>query len=152
MPRYRMLKKPEPLDNKFKEQEDRYLRLRAEYDNYRRRTAADLDRRYSEGISAAAAALLPVYDNLERAVRQPTEDKAYAEGVALTHKGMVDCFEKIGVREIPALGQPFDAAAMNAVMHVEDESLGENTVAEVFEPGFAIGGRVLRYAVVKVAN
>jgi molecular chaperone GrpE len=140
------------VDEKLREQEDRYMRLRAEYDNYRRRTAADLDRRFADGIFHAAAALLPVYDNLTRAVRQPTADSAYAEGVALTLKGMVDCLAKINVSEHDALGQPFNAATMYAVMHIEDDALAPNTVVEVFEPGFLIGERVLRHAMVKVAN
>ena len=98
------------------------------------------------------AAFLPVYDNLERALKQETSDEAYAKGVEMTMKGLQDVLTKLGVEVIPALGETFDPNCHNAVMHVEDESAGENTVVEVFQQGFTCGDKVIRFAMVKVAN
>lgn len=97
-------------------------------------------------------AFLPVYDNLERALKQSTADEAYKKGVEMTMAGLKEVLAKQGVEEIPALGQPFDPNVHNAVMHVEDESAGENTVVEVFQTGFRSGEKIIRFAMVKVAN
>ena len=102
--------------------------------------------------SATAAAFLPVYDNLERALKQPTADEAYAKGVEMTMNQLKTVLEKLGITEIEALGQPFDPTLHNAVMHIEDENFGENTVAEVFQAGFRLGDKGVRFAMVKVAN
>ena len=99
-----------------------------------------------------AAAFLPVYDNLERALKQETADEAYKKGVEMTMTQLKEVLTKLGIEEIPALGEPFDPNLHNAVMHVEDESLGENTVAEVFQAGFKLGDKVIRFSMVKVAN
>ena len=98
------------------------------------------------------AAFLPVYDNLDRALKQETADEAYKKGVEMTMTGLKDILSKLGVEEIPALGETFDPALHNAVMHVEDESAGENTVVDVFQAGFRLGDKVIRFAMVKVAN
>jgi molecular chaperone GrpE len=98
------------------------------------------------------AAFLGVYDNLERALKQETTDEAYAKGVEMTMKGLQDALTKLGVETIPALGETFDPNLHNAVMHVEDESAGENTIVEVFQQGFTCGEKVIRFAMVKVAN
>lgn len=98
------------------------------------------------------SAFLPVYDNLERALKQETCDEAYAKGVDMTMKGLQDVLTKLGVEVIPALGETFDPNRHNAVMHVDDESVGENTVVEVFQQGFICGEKVIRFAMVKVAN
>ena len=98
------------------------------------------------------AAFLPVYDNLERALKQETADEAYKKGVEMTMTGLKDILSKLGVEEIPALGATFDPSLHNAVMHVEDENAGENTVVEVFQSGFRLGEKVIRFAMVKVAN
>ena len=98
------------------------------------------------------AAFLPVYDNLERAIRQETADEAYKKGVEMTMNQLNEVLKKLGVEQIEALGAPFDPNVHNAVMHVEDENLGENTVAEVFQAGFRLGDKVIRCAMVKVAN
>ena len=100
----------------------------------------------------AAVAFLPVYDNLERALKQETADEAYKKGVEMTMNQLKSVLEKLGITEIDALGKPFDPALHNAVMHVEDENFGENTVAEVFQAGFMLGEKVIRFAMVKVAN
>ena len=96
--------------------------------------------------------ILPVYDNLDRALKQECTDEAYAKGVQMTMTQLKTVLEKLGLEEIPAQGEPFDPAVHNAVMHCEDEALGENTVAEVFQAGFKLGDKIIRHAMVKVAN
>ena len=142
----------ESLKSQMAQQEDKYLRLAAEYDNYRRRTAKEKESIWSEAKADAAVAFLPVYDNLERALKQDTADEAYKKGVEMTMNQLKSVLEKLGITEIDAQGKPFDPTLHNAVMHVEDDSLGENTVAEVFQAGFKLGDKVIRFAMVKVAN
>ena len=127
-----LLAELEALKDQAAHQEDKYLRLAAEYDNYRRRTTKEKESIWNDAKADAASAFLPVYDNLERALKQETADEAYKKGVEMTMTQLRSVLEKLGITEIPALGQPFDPTLHNAVMHVEDESLGENTVAEVF--------------------
>ena len=131
---------------------DKYLRLCAEYDNFRRRSQKEKDNLYGEIRAGAVQQFLPVYDNLDRALKQGTEDEAYRKGVEMIMNQFNATLEKLGVKKIESLGQTFDPNLQNAVMHVEDESLGENTVAEVFQEGFQIGDKVIRFAMVKVAN
>ena len=140
------------LREQLAQQEDKYLRLAAEYDNYRRRTAKEKETIWTDAKADTAAALLPVYDNLERAVKQETADEAYKKGVEMTMTQLKDVFAKLGIEEIPALGQTFDPNVHNAVLHIDDEQFGENEVAEVFQAGFRCGDKVLRFAMVKVAN
>lgn len=132
--------------------EDKYLRLAAEYDNYRKRTAKEKENAWTEAKAQTVAAFLPVYDNLERALKQETSDEAYAKGVDMTMKGLQDTLTKLGVEVIPALGETFDPNRHNAVMHVDDENAGENTIVDVFQQGFICGEKVIRFAMVKVAN
>ena len=134
------------------EKEDQYLRLAAEYDNYRKRTAKEKESAWTQAKADTVAAFLPVYDNLERALKQETSDEAYAKGVEMTMKGLQDALAGLGVEVIPALGETFDPNRHNAVMHVEDDAAGENTVVEVFQQGFTCGDKVIRFAMVKVAN
>lgn len=140
------------LREQLAQQEDKYLRLAAEYDNYRRRTAKEKETIWTDAKADTAAALLPVYDNLERAVKQETADEAYKKGVEMTMTQLKDVFAKLGIEEIPSLGQTFDPNVHNAVLHIDDEQFGENEVAEVFQAGFRCGDKVLRFAMVKVAN
>lgn len=133
-------------------QEDQYLRLAAEYDNYRKRTAKEKEAIWSDAKAETVAAFLPVYDNLERAVNHLCADEAYAKGVEMTMNQLKEVFAKLGVTQIPALEEPFDPNVHNAVMHVVDASAGENTVVEVFQQGFRYGEKVIRFAMVKVAN
>ena len=147
-----LLAELEALKDQAAHQEDKYLRLAAEYDNYRRRTTKEKESIWNDAKADAASAFLPVYDNLERALKQETADEAYKKGVEMTMTQLRTVLEKLGITEIPALGQPFDPTLHNAVMHVEDESLGENTVAEVFQAGFKLGDKVIRFSMVKVAN
>ena len=132
--------------------EDQLLRLAAEFDNFRRRTQKEKEGIWGDATAAAVSALLPVYDNLERALKQETADEAYKKGVEMTMTGLKKAFEGLGVTEIDAAGQSFDPNVHNAVMHVEDENFGENTVCEVFQAGFKLGDKVIRFAMVKVAN
>ena len=130
---------------------DKYLRLAAEYDNFRKRSAKEREGVYGDAYADALCALLPIFDNLERAVKYSDGD-SLQQGVALTLKGLATTLEKLGITEIEAEGKPFDPTFHNAVMHVEDDTLGEGVVAEVLQKGYCKGERVLRYAMVKVAN
>lgn len=140
------------LKDSLAQQEDKFLRLAAEYDNFRRRTQKEKESIYTDAKADTVKALLPVYDNLERALKAETADEAYKQGVEMTMAGLKKAFESLGVTEIDAAGQPFDPNIHNAVMHIDDESLGENVVAEVFQAGFMLGDKVIRFAMVKVAN
>ena len=131
---------------------DKYLRLCAEYDNYRRRSQKEKDNLYSEIRAAAVQQFLPVYDNLERALKQGTEDEAYRKGVEMIMTQFTSTLEKLGVTPIESLGEKFDPEMHNAVMHVDDEEKGENEIVEVFQKGFRLGEKVIRFAMVKVAN
>ena len=142
----------ESVDDRMAQQEDKYLRLAAEYDNYRKRTAKEKESLWTSAKAETAAAFLPVYDNLERAMKQPTADEAYKKGIEMTMNQLKEVFSKLGITEIPALGHTFDPNLHNAVMHIDDENLGENEVAEVFQAGFQCGEKVIRFAMVKVAN
>ena len=131
---------------------DRYLRLLAEYDNYRKRSQKEKDSLYADIKSDTVAKFLPVYDNLVRALAQSTEDEAYRRGVEMIMTQFNTTLEKLGATRIECLGQKFDPSLHNAVMHVEDEEKGENEIVEVFQEGFMMGEKVIRFAMVKVAN
>ncbi len=142
----------ELLTAELNECKDKHLRLAAEYDNYRKRTAREKDALYGDATAAAVSAFLPVYDNLERALASETQDEAYRKGVEMIFTQLCETMAKLKVEEINPQGEKFDPNLHNAVMHVEDENFEENTVAEVFQKGFKIGDRVVRHAMVKVAN
>lgn len=131
---------------------DRYLRICAEYDNFRRRSQKEKDGLYGDIKADTIQKFLPVYDNLERALKQGTEDEAYRKGVEMIMTQFESTLEKLGVTVIDSLGQTFDPALHNAVMHVDDEEKGENEIVEVFQQGFKLGEKVIRFAMVKVAN
>ncbi len=133
-------------------EKDKYLRLAAEYDNYRRRSQKEKENTYSDGKADTVLKLLPVYDNLARALKAECSDPNFYKGVEMTMTQLLDIFAKLGVTPIEAEGQPFDPAEHNAVVHVEDEALGENIVAEEFQKGFKLNDKVIRFAMVKVAN
>ena len=147
-----LLSELESLKDQVAGQEDKYLRLAAEYDNYRKRTPKEKESLWTDVKADTAGAFLPVYDNLERALKQDTADEAFQKAVEMTMNQLKEVLTKLGITEIPAQGQPFDPKYHNAVMHVEDESLGQNVVAEVFQTGFQCGEKVIRFAMVKVAN
>ena len=131
---------------------EQFLRLAAEYDNYRKRTAKEKESLWTDAKADTVQAFLPVYDNLERALKQDTADEAFKKGVEMTMNQLKEVFARLGVTEIEAEGKPFDPNLHNAVMHIEDENLGENTVAQVFQAGFMLGEKVIRFAMVQVAN
>ena len=148
--------KAEPKEEKRDEApqgaSDAYLRLLAEYDNYRKRSQREKDSLYADIKADTLLKFLPVYDNLVRALNQPTEDEAYRKGIEMIMTQFCTTMEKLGVEKIESLGKTFDPSLHNAVMHVEDESKGENEIVEVFQEGFRLGDKVIRFAMVKVAN
>ena len=131
---------------------DKFLRLAAEYENFRRRSQKEKEALYGDIKADTVTKFLPVYDNLERALRQGTEDEAYRRGVEMIMNQFCSTLEKLGVTPIECLGEKFDPALHNAVMHVDDEEKGENEIVEVFQKGFRLGDKVIRFAMVKVAN
>lgn len=131
---------------------DAYLRLLAEYDNYRKRSQKEKESLYADIKADTLTKFLPVYDNLMRALGTPTEDEAYRKGVEMIMNQFCSTMEKLGVEKIESLGQKFDPALHNAVMHAEDPEKGENEIVEVFQEGFRLGDKVIRFAMVKVVN
>ena len=141
-----------PFEEKYNAEHDAYLRLAADYDNFRKRTAKEKEATYGNGRADAVAKMLPVYDNLERALNQETSDAAYKKGVEMTMNELVKIFTALNVEIFGAVGDEFDPNLHNAVMHTENPDLGENTVSMVFQKGFKIGEKVVRFAMVQVAN
>ena len=133
-------------------EKERFLRLAAEYDNYRKRSAKERENIFTDVKSDTITQFLPVYDNLARALAIETTDEAYKKGVEMIMTQFMDVLTKMGVEEIPAVGKPFDPTRHNAVMHIDDEAYGENEVVEEFAKGFIMGDKVIRFSVVKVAN
>ena len=134
------------------QEHDQYLRLAAEYDNFRKRSRKEKEALYTDVKAETAGKFLPVYDNLERALANETSDEAYKKGVELIMAEFRKIMTGLGVEEFGEAGEAFDPNAHNAVMHVENEELGENVIAQVFQKGFRIGERIIRHAVVQVAN
>lgn len=133
-------------------EKDKYLRLLAEYDNYRRRSTREREAIYADVRCDTLKKFLPVYDSLSRALTQTPADDPARKGLEGIMNQYNAALNQLGVTAIEAVGQPFDANRHNAVMHIEDDAYGEGVVVEEFEKGFCIGDRVLRYSVVKVAN
>ena len=141
-----------PWEEKYNAEHDSYLRLAADYDNFRKRSLKEKEQSYGHGKADAVEKLLPVYDNLERALNQETADEAYKKGVEMTMTQLVSILEGLGVEIFGSVGEGFDPNIHNAVMHTEDESLGENTISQVFQKGFKLGEKIIRFAMVQVAN
>ena len=141
-----------PWEEKYNAEHDSYLRLAADYDNFRKRTIKEKEQSYGNGKADAIEKLLPVYDNLERALNQPTEDEAYKKGVEMTMTQLVNIFAGMGVEIFGNVGDAFDPNIHNAVMHLEDDSVAENTITQVFQKGFKLGEKIVRFAMVQVAN
>lgn len=132
---------------------DQFTRLTAEYDNYRKRTAKEKESIYQDAKADTVTPFLAVYDNLERAMKaEGGDDSPHKKGLEMIFNQCKEVLNKLGVTEMEALGQPFDPNRHNAVMHIDDENLGENVVADVFQAGFLMGDKVLRFATVRVAN
>ncbi len=141
----------EEKEAQINELNDKYLRLAAEYDNFRRRSAKEREGIYSDAYADAMAAIMPVIDNLERAAMYNDAEKVRA-GLELTFKSFADTLDKLGIKAYGEAGETFDPNLHNAVMHIEDEEKGEGEIVEVFQKGYIKGDKVIRYAMVKVAN
>ena len=139
-------------EEKYNAEHDSRLRLAAEYDNFRKRTTKEKEASYGNGKADAITKLLPVYDNLERALNQPTEDAAYKKGVEMTMTELVKILTGLGVEIFGEPGDVFDPNLHNAVMHLDSEEHDENVIAQVFQKGFKLGDKVIRFAMVQVAN
>lgn len=131
---------------------DKYLRLAAEYDNYRKRSSKEMQAAYSDARADAITRLLPVYDNIERALNTDCSDEPFYKGVEMIMAQMEQILEGFGVKPIQAVGEVFDPNRHNAVMAVENPDFGENVVAEEFQKGFTLGDKVIRFSTVVVAN
>ena len=141
-----------PWEEKYNLERDAHLRVAAEFDNFRKRTIKEKEASYGNGKADAVAKILPIYDNLERALNQPTEDTAYKKGVELTMNELLKIFGTLGVEVFGNPGDAFDPNLHNAVMHIDDENFGENVIAQVFQKGFKMGDKIVRFAMVQVAN
>ena len=142
----------EKLTAELADQKDKYLRLMAEYDNFRKRSAKERLELMETAKGNAVSEILPVLDNFERALATETQDEAYKSGVEMIFKQFSDALAKLGVEVIDPTGQEFDPNVANAVNQIEDKNLGENIVAQTFQKGYKVGGKVIRYAMVVVAN
>lgn len=143
-------------EDKYNELEDKYMRLLAEYDNYQKRTTREKESRYGDAVIDTASAFLPVMDDLSRALElEVSNDEAVKvkEGIELVAKKLKDVLQKLDIEEIPAVGEEFDPNLHNAIQHVEDDTVTENTVVEEYMKGYIYkGNRVVRHSMVKVAN
>ena len=139
-------------EEKYNAERDAHLRVAAEFDNFRKRTIKEKEQSYGNGKADAVEKLLPVYDNLERALNQVCEDEAFKKGVEMTMTQLVGIFSGLGVEIFGNVGEAFDPNFHNAVMHTEDENFGENTICQVFQKGFKLGEKIIRFAMVQVAN
>lgn len=141
-----------PWEEKYNAEHDSFLRLAAEFDNFRKRTTKEKDNAYRDGKLDAVEKILPIYDNLSRALKQDTEDAAFKKGVELTMNELVKILTGFGVEIFGREGDTFDPTLHNAVMHIDDDTKPENTVVSVFQQGFKLGDKIVRFAMVQVAN
>ena len=141
-----------PFEEKYNAEHDAHLRLAAEFDNFRKRTAKEKESAYSNGKCDAVEKLLPVYDNLARALKQETADTAFKKGVEMTMTELIKILNGLGVEIFGNEGDEFDPNIHNAVMHIDDENYGENVICQVFQQGFKMGEKIVRFAMVQVAN
>ena len=141
-----------PFEEKYNAEHEAHLRLAAEYANFRKRTAVEKESSYANGRADTIEKFLPVYDNLSRAMQQETGDAAYKKGVEMTLNELVKILSSMGVEIIGQVGDEFDPNLHNAIMHTEDENVAENTITQVFQQGFKMGEKIIRFAMVQVAN
>lgn len=147
--------KKDPRDTQIEELSDRVKRQMAEFDNYRKRTEREKSSMFELGSRNVIEKMLPVVDNFERglaAIPEGEKESAVAKGMEMIYKQLMTTLDEMGVKPIEAVGQPFDPNFHNAVMHIEDETLGENVVAEEFQKGYMHHDSVIRCSMVKVAN
>ena len=142
----------EKLQDELAALNDKYLRLIAEYDNFRKRSQRERDAIYPDATAAAAAVFLPVADNFERALAAECADAEYKKGTELVFQSLKDSFAKLNIEVFGEAGDKFDPNCHNAVMHIDDENIEVETVVEVFQKGYRLGDRIIRHAMVKVAN
>ena len=141
-----------PWEEKYNAERDAHLRMAAEFDNFRKRTIREKEASYGNGKADAVAKMLPIYDNLERALSQETADAAFKKGVEMTMNELLKIFGGLGVEVFGAVGEEFDPGLHNDVMHIDDENMGESVIAQVFQKGFKMGEKIVRFAMVQVAN
>ncbi len=141
-----------PFEEKYNQERDAHLRLAAEFDNFRKRTVKEKEASYGNGKADAVEKILPVYDNLLRALQQETADAAFKKGVEMTMTELVKILNGLGVEIFGNVGDEFDPNLHNAVMHTDDDTVAENTITQVFQQGFKMGDKVIRFAMVQVAN
>ena len=141
-----------PFEEKYNLEHDAHLRLAAEYDNFRKRTAKEKESSYANGRADAVEKLLPVYDNLSRALKQETADAAFKKGVEMTMTELLKILNGLGVEVYGQVGDLFDPNLHNAILHVDDDTIPENTITQVFQQGFKMGEKIVRFAMVQVAN
>lgn len=145
-------KEKDKFEQQIEDLTDRLKRSMAEFDNYRKRTEKEKSSMYIIGAKDIVEKMLPIVDNFERGLAQAPEDDPFAEGMKMIYKQMMTAFDEMGVKPIEAVGKDFDPNLHNAVMHVEDESVGENIVVEEFQKGYTYKDFVVRHSMVKVAN
>ncbi len=141
-----------PLETALQAEKEKYVRLFAEFDNYRKRTAKEKTETYQDAVAKTVLELLPVVDNFERAMVSPCSDTAFQSGMEIIYRQLTELLKKLGVTEIESLHQPFDPNVHNAIRQVEDDTLEENIVCEVYQKGYMLGSRMIRPAMVSVAN
>ena len=141
-----------PFEEKYNAERDAHLRLAAEFDNFRKRTVKEKEASYTNGRADAVEKLLPVYDNLARALKQETADAAFKKGVEMTMTELLKILGGLGVEVFGQEGEMFDPNLHNAVLHIDDDSIPENTITQVFQQGFKMGEKIVRFAMVQVAN
>ncbi len=145
--------KLEETQKELEEQKDSNIRLRAEFENYKRRTQKEKELIYNESVADTIKTILPIIDNFERALGLETNDsKSFKDGMDMIYRQLKDAIKNNGVEEIKSVGEKFDPTLHNAVMHVEDDEVSDNTVIEEFQKGYKIGNKVIRHSMVKVAN
>lgn len=143
---------PDAAEKALQEANDKYMRLFAEFDNFRKRTAKEKSETYQDAVAKTVLELLPAVDSFERAMESPCTDEAYRSGMEKIYQQMTSILSKLGIEEIPALNEPFDPKVHNAIRQIEDENFGESTVCEVYQKGYRLGDRIVRCAMVSVAN
>ncbi len=146
------LSEKEKLANELADEKNKYLRLVAEYDNFRKRSAKEKLESYGDATAKAISEMLPIYDNFERALQAETTDENFKKGVTMIFNQYSEFLKKLNVEIIDPIGQEFDPNVAQAINQIEDEKLGENEVAQVFQKGYKIGDKIIRYAMVVVAN
>lgn len=144
--------KEDTANQELEEMTDRYKRLMAEFDNFKKRSSKERETLYNSLISDIVTSILPVVDNLEKAVSTKTEDESYKQGVEMVYKQLIDTLSNLGVEQIPTVGETFNPEYHEAVSSVQDDTLGEKEIKEEFRKGYKIGNKVIRHSMVVVAN